>query len=276
MTSHRRGRSGACGSAILALAVGLISTHPSRAAELGISRTAAIEVCGPNGEHAYFDRLTCPDGNLVKYEQIGMRGRRNDPASKGEEEAARYQALTSVPIPNGQRDFHMLDEYTVECTAGTTTLYVDRYHCPDPTDQRPPRGFSFLKGQAPGATPPPGERGLGLVKELAVEVCGPTGEREYLDRLRCPDGGLVRSQRVGSMGLRNDATTNAEGDAARQQFTTAGPIPPGQRDFHLVDGFSAVCHDRKGFLYLDPYHCPEPTHRTAPPGYSLAQGGAGK
>ena len=273
MTGRYGVRWHAAAAALLAFAAGARFTPDGRAADLGRSRETAIEVCGPSGEHGYFDRLKCPDGSLVKYELVGLQGRRNDAASKAEQEAARTQMLTSVPIPSGQRDFHMLDGWSVECSAGPIVFYVDRYHCPEPKHQESPPGFAFLDDQAPGPAPAiPGERGPGLAKESAVEVCGPQGARDYLDRLRCADGSVVAYQRTGSMGARHDPTTNAEIAMMQAQFATAGPIPTGQPDFHVIDGYNAECRAQKRFLYLDPYHCPDPKNQAPPPGFSLTSG----
>ena len=283
MTSRRSHPRYVCGASFLTLAVGVFGASEGLAAEsnpadadrpgLGVTKETAIEVCGPNGEHAYFDRLLCPDGSPVNYERIQNEGFRNAATSKADQEALRVQMLTSAPIPAGQKDFHMIGRFSVDCAGGRSILFVDRYHCPDPKDQGPPPWFSFTKdrGSSPPATAP-GERGLGLVKTTAVEVCGPQGETDYLDRLRCADGGVVRFKRTGSMGLRNDPTSTEEDDAARKQVMSAGPIPAGQRDFHLVDGYSAACHEQTTFLYLDPYHCPDPKNQGSPPGFSLSAG----
>lgn len=258
---------------LLTFAVFVLCAQEGRAAGLGMSRATAIEVCGLNGAHDYFDRLLCSDGGLVKYEVMGNEGLRNDPTSKADRDAAHVQSLTSAPIPAGQRDFHRVDGYTVECSAGPATLYVDSSHCPGPKNQGPPPGYAFVvdPAQAPPVTPS-GERGLGLAKANAIEVCGPKGARDYLDRLRCPDDSKVRSQRTGNMGLRNDPASAKEDEAAREQLMTVGPVPGGQRDFHLVDGYNAECPTFKKFLYLDPYHCPDPKYQDAPPGFSINAG----
>jgi len=275
MRSRHGRRRYALTGAFLTFAVSVLCAHDVRAVGLGASRATAIEVCGPNGEHGYFDRLLCSDGGLVKYELIGTEGRRNDPTSKDDQQAAGVQMMTSAPIPSGQRDFHRVERYTVDCSGGTTFLYVDRYHCPDPTDQRPPSGFSFMKLEPSGsAEAEHGQQGLGLAKATAIEVCGPKGASDYLERLRCPDGSVVRFRRTGNMGLRNDPTSSAEDEAVRQQQMTAGPVPREQRDFHLIDGYSAECHTQTRFLYLDLYHCPDPKNQSPPPGYSLANRGA--
>jgi hypothetical protein len=238
---------------------------------LGIVKQTAVEVCGPNGANLYFDRLRCPDGSVVRYERAGSEGFRNEPTSKADQEAARIEMMTSAPIPEGQKDFHTIDAYTVECSAGKSFLYVDRYHCPDPKDQGPPPGFTFDRGRAAGSPSTDSKpSGLGLAKQTPVEVCGPSGARDYLDRLRCPDGSAVRSQRTGSMGVRSDPSTKADEEAMRGQFMSSGPIPSGQKDFHLIDGFSAACAEQKIFLYLDVYHCPDPKNQGPPPGLSLA------
>jgi hypothetical protein len=255
------------------LAICAFAATDGRAAGLGSSKATAIEVCGPSGANAYFDRLACSELSLVKYERIGLEGRRNDPSSKGDQIASRNQMMTSAPIRKGERDFHMIDRYGVDCPEGRTFLFVDRYHCPDPKNQGPPQGFSFIKSPARETpTTASGERGPGLTKDAAIPVCGPTGERNYLDRLRCPDGTVARVQRSGSMGTRTDPASNADDEVARRQFSSTEPLASGQKDFHMVDGYDAECGARHTFLYLDPYHCPDPKYQLSPPGLSFAAG----
>ena len=74
------------------------------------------------------------------------------------------------------------------------------------------------------------------------------------------------------MGLRNDPSTKLEEAAVQEQFKISGPIPAGQKDFHLIDGYSAVCREGKSFLYFDAYHCPDPKNQGPPPGFSLVDG----
>jgi hypothetical protein len=252
--------------------IGATQTEAARPG-LGMTKESAIEVCGPSGDRAYFERLRCPDSSLVRYERMGSEGYRNDPKSKADEAALRQQMVTSAPIPTGQRDFHNVDGYTVECAAGKVHLYLDRFHCPEPKDQGTPPGFTFAKVGAAASPPRDGpQSGLGLSKETPIEVCGPNGELEYVRRLRCPDGSGVRSQRTGNMGARSEVKTSEDWAAAQKQSESSAPIPAGQRDFHLLDGFTAECAERKSFLYLDPYHCPERQNQGPPPGFSVTSG----
>jgi len=268
---------------MLGVGVGVVSAQdassagPSPAAGSpsvsGTTKATAIEVCGPNGEHAYFDRLRCPDGTFANYDRTGNVGFRHDPATPLEKDTARIEMMTSAPIPTGQTDFHMIGAFTVECFAGQTIVYVDRYHCPDPVNPGAPLGFWLDPGRS--APPAPTDaRGPGLTKGTAVEVCGPTGAREYLDRLRCPEGSTARSLRTGNMGPRNDPATKDDENAMREQFSTSVPIRSGQRDFHLIDAYSAECPSLTAVLYLDVFHCPDPKTQPPPPGFSLAKPGS--
>ena len=117
----------------------------SRQTALGIVKESAIEVCGPKGERAYLDHVTCSDGSMVKYERTGSVGFRNEPKSKQDEKAVQAQMLGGKPIKPGQKDFHVLDGYEVECGAIKTVLYLDMYHCPEPKDQGAPPGFSLTR-----------------------------------------------------------------------------------------------------------------------------------
>jgi hypothetical protein len=119
----------------------------------------------------------------------------------------------------------------------------------------------------------PKKSGFGVVKESAIEVCGPKGERAYLDRLACSDGGAVKYQRTGSVGFRNEPKSKQDEKAVQAQMMSAEPIKPGQKDFHMLDGYEVACGAVKTLLYLDMYHCPEPKDQGAPLGFSLANAG---
>ena len=126
------------------------------------------------------------------------------------------------------------------------------------------------------ASAQPKQSGLGMVKESAIEVCGPKGERAYLDHLTCSDGSAVKYERTGSVGFRNDPKSKQDEKAVQAQMLGAKPIKSGQKDFHMVDGYEVECGVVKTVLHLDMYHCPEPKNQGAPPGFSLTSAGKQK
>jgi hypothetical protein len=123
------------------------------------------------------------------------------------------------------------------------------------------------------ASPQPNQSGLGMVKENAIEVCRPKGERTYLDRLACSDGSVVKYERTGSVGFRNEPKSKKDEKAVQAQMLGNEPIKPGQKDFHMLDGYEVECGAIKTVLFLDMYHCPEPKNQGAPPGFSLTSTG---
>ena len=114
----------------------------------------------------------------------------------------------------------------------------------------------------------------GMSKASAIEVCAPAGERAYLNRLRCSDGSTVRYERSGSVGYRNEPGEEDKEDVDAQM--TPGPIPPGQKDFHIIDRYETKCGGKPVNLYLDMYHCPEPKRHEVPPGFTLTGGDASR
>jgi hypothetical protein len=115
--------------------------------EPGLAKLTAIEVCRPDGEYAYLDRLRCADGRPALYERLGSVGFRNEPTTPEDEKAVGDQMGNAGPIPAGQKDFHILDAYDVRCTVQKITLYMDLYHCPEATRQRVPSGFTLDTGK---------------------------------------------------------------------------------------------------------------------------------
>lgn len=72
----------------------------------------------------------------------------------------------------------------------------------------------------------------------AVRCHRPSGEREYLDRLRCSNGEAPGYARIGSFG--------------------EGP------DEHVIDGYDVICPDYRVTVFMDMYH--EEEYETAPVG----------
>ncbi len=62
-----------------------------------------------------------------------------------------------------------------------------------------------------------------------VKSNGPSGERAYIKRLKCPDGETPKFHRVGSY----------------------APGPYG----NILDGYDLVCGDQKFKIFMDMYHC---------------------
>ena len=117
--------------------------------------------------------------------------------------------------------------------------------------------------------PGPGGGRFGLVKELAVEVCYPPGEQEFLHRLRCPGGGPARQVERGSVGTRTPAR-NPDDPRLLEQLDAGRRLRVGEPDFHLVDRFLLSCPDGDWTVYIDMYHCNQPPPSQAPDGMELA------
>jgi hypothetical protein len=75
-----------------------------------------------------------------------------------------------------------------------------------------------------------------------VRTHGPTGQRDYLERLACPDGTVPSYKRLGSYG-------------------------DGVYGYH-VDDFEVVCGKRSSHIYMDLYH-PRYVEESAVPGFKL-------
>lgn len=120
----------------------------------------------------------------------------------------------------------------------------------------------------PAPRPSAGGGRFGLVKELAVEVCYPPGEQEFLHRLRCPDGSAARQVDRGSVGTR---TTPRDPNDPRllEQLDAGRKLRPGEPDFHVVDRFLLSCPDGDRTVFVDMYHCNQPPPEQAPEGMAL-------
>jgi hypothetical protein len=124
-------------------------------------------------------------------------------------------------------------------------------------------------GAVPGLANPPAP---GAAKETAIEVCKPTGQREYLSRLVCAGGATPTFHRSGSVGMRDelpaDASEKAVGDAIEKSMSFA-PHEPGTPHHHMVDTYEVSCGTEKRTVYMDMYHCGAPAPDTAPAGLTL-------
>lgn len=100
----------------------------------------------------------------------------------------------------------------------------------------------------------------------------PAGQRAYLSRLICAGGLAPEYRRVGSFGPRsnipNDLTQDQQ-KALLDRLRGAIPPQPGEPDYHIVDGYELACGAEKRIIYMDMYHCGQPTPAEAPHGFSL-------
>lgn len=135
-------------------------------------------------------------------------------------------------------------------------------------------GIALVVTMGTSTAQPPTERPhpkdeVGLTRELAIEVCMPEGEREYLDLLRCPEGSAPAYDRTGSVGLRSAPATEQEQQQVMDQMMRSDQIPEGQKDFHMLDLYEVRCPKRTYEIYMDMYHCQENPARSAPEGLRL-------
>ena len=93
------------------------------------------------------------------------------------------------------------------------------------------------------ATTGPDKAALGS-QANPIKVNSPHGQRAYLARLICPDGGSPSFKRVGSFGQHADG--------------------------HIYDGYEVTCQDQPSqMIFMDMYH-PNHVENRAPEGFSLA------
>jgi hypothetical protein len=124
---------------------------------------------------------------------------------------------------------------------------------------------------AESARAPNIDASYGLTVVGAVEVCDPSGEREYLSRLICPTGHHPTFERGGSFGTRNpsDNLSEAELDKMLEANMSGRELQPGETDYHVVDGYDVTCPDSKATIYLDMYHCSGPRPSVPPQGFTI-------
>jgi hypothetical protein len=108
----------------------------------GESLAAAIEVCKPDGERAYLERLVCPGGEGATFDRAGGSGTRNElprDASLSEQIASSRRD----PLAPGEVDYHVVDGYAVTCGASKRMIYLDMYHCHQPPPTQAPPGYAL-------------------------------------------------------------------------------------------------------------------------------------
>ncbi|MEJ8849283.1 hypothetical protein [Variovorax rhizosphaerae] len=121
---------------------------------------------------------------------------------------------------------------------------------------------------APVSRPP----GLGEAKVSAIEVCKPSGQRAYLDRLQCTDGSIPAYRRVGSFGGRNELPANLTKEqqiAQLERNFSGAALKPGETDYHVIDGYEVSCGPVKRMIYMDMYHCNQAPPAEIPSGFQL-------
>jgi hypothetical protein len=144
----------------------------------------------------------------------------------------------------------------------------------DPPQPAPEPAPAPAPAPAIAPVPPPARAplpALGQSKATAIEVCGPPGQRAYLNQLVCTTGERPSYRRVGSFGARTAVPPLSGEDAAARlkRALSTRALKPGEVDEHIVDGYEVVCSDTTHMIYLDMYHCEQPAPTTAPPGFKL-------
>ena len=118
------------------------STTQTTGAGYGESRGEAIEVCNPDGERAYLERLVCPGGEPASFDRLGTYGPRNElPANQPLSE--QIASARRDPLKPGETDYHVIDGYQVACGASKRLLYLDMYHCHQAAPTDAPPGYSL-------------------------------------------------------------------------------------------------------------------------------------
>jgi hypothetical protein len=109
---------------------------------------------------------------------------------------------------------------------------------------------------------------LGVSKAEAIEVCDPSGELQYLRRLKCSDGNSPKFNRSGNVGPR----TSSAGVSDQIIFAQMDPkhiLAEGEGDYHIIDLYDVQCSTESVELYLDMYHCATPPPTVAPSGFTI-------
>jgi len=88
-----------------------------------------VEVCGVKEEFDWISKWQCPDGSLKKSLGRGSVGPRQNPVGNVEEEQMLDQIKTSRELELNEKDFHIIDKFTLECDDGKKEILIDMYHC---------------------------------------------------------------------------------------------------------------------------------------------------
>lgn len=118
-------------------------------ARYGLEKSQPVEVCMPDGQQRYLAALVCAAGEHPRFTRTGNVGSRDEPpagASKRSVEAAMERQIMGQQTPRkGEPDYHFVDAYELTCGGATTTVYMDMYHCADPSPTRAPAGFTLTR-----------------------------------------------------------------------------------------------------------------------------------
>jgi len=118
------------------------SATQTTGAGYGESRGAAIEVCNPDGERAYLERLVCPSGEPASFDRLGTYGPRNELLAD-QPLSEQIASARRDPLKPGEADYHVVDGYEVACAASKRLLYLDMYHCHQAPPTKAPPGYSL-------------------------------------------------------------------------------------------------------------------------------------
>ena len=135
---------------VLALAACASSGSQSASADhaIGYQKSNPIEVCKPSGEREYLSALVCAaSGRAPDFHRVGSVGQRTEwpkNLSKEQESALLESMMRGLSSPSkpGEPDYHVIDAYALQCGEKTVTLYLDMYHCGQPSPQPAPHGFT--------------------------------------------------------------------------------------------------------------------------------------
>lgn len=113
-------------------------------AAFGTTREAAVEVCQPEGERKYLQRLRCPGGSAPASTRRGSGGSRTAPKSDADQQKMLEQMFREGPLAAGEPDFHVIDLYEVQCGDSVTQVIMDMYHCHQSEPAQAPPGFEIV------------------------------------------------------------------------------------------------------------------------------------
>jgi hypothetical protein len=118
------------------------STTQTTGPGYGESKSAAMEVCQPDGERAYLARLVCSTGLPPAFNRLGGYGPRNA-LPNDQSLSEQISSAHRDPLKPGEVDYHVVDGYEVACGGSKRLLYLDMYHCHQPAPREAPPGFSL-------------------------------------------------------------------------------------------------------------------------------------
>jgi hypothetical protein len=124
------------------------SSEEKKPPGLGETKTTAIEVCRPQGQRAYLDRLQCSDGSSATYRRVSNVGERNPVPSnltQAQQSALLNKLISGAPLQPGEPDYHIVDMYEVSCGNTKRMVFMDMYHCHQSPPNEAPTGFVLRK-----------------------------------------------------------------------------------------------------------------------------------